>query len=263
MSWDERDLWDLARAVRILEKPGFAARLTDALGRPIERAIQLLPERWSGSVQQATRATLFRLLDGVVRTMRSDRRGAAKKRAHKLLTGISGAVGGAFGAPALAVELPVSTSIILRSIADIARSEGEDIGVLDTRLACLEVFALGGRSGSDDGTETGYYAVRAALAKAVSDAATHIAEKGLVEHGVPAIVRLISKIAARFGTVVSEKVAAQAVPVVGAVGGASINLLFVSHFQNMAQGHFIVRRLERTYGQAAVQSEYRRMLTGL
>jgi hypothetical protein len=55
---------------------------------------------------------------------------------------------------------------------------------------------------------------------------------------------------------VSEKVAAQAVPVVGAVGGAAINVLFTAHFQSMARGHFIVRRLERAYGAEAVRQAY-------
>jgi hypothetical protein len=35
-------------------------------------------------------------------------------------------VGGGFGLAALPVELPISTIIMLRSIGDIARSEGED-----------------------------------------------------------------------------------------------------------------------------------------
>jgi hypothetical protein len=44
--------------------------------------------------------------------------------------------------------------------------------------------------------------------------------------------------------------------VVGAVGGAIINTLFIDHFQNMAQGHFIVRRLERAHGREIVESVY-------
>ena len=39
----------------------------------------------------------------------------------------SGAAGGAFGLATLPLELPVSTVIMLRSIADIAISEGEDL----------------------------------------------------------------------------------------------------------------------------------------
>ena len=83
---------------------------------------------------------------------------------HKALVTASGAAGGAFGLAALPVELPVSTIIVLRSIADIARSEGEDLSHPEASLACLQVFALGGRSGSDDASESGYFALRALLA---------------------------------------------------------------------------------------------------
>ena len=57
----------------------------------------------------------------------------------------------------------------------------------------------------------------------------------------------------------SEKVAAEALPVVGAAGGASINLLFIDHFQDVAQAHFTIRKLERKYGQDAVRAEYERI----
>jgi hypothetical protein len=148
---------------------------------------------------------------------------------------------------------------MLRSIADIARSEGEDLRCPDARLQCVQVLALGGTSRSDDGTESGYFAARAALAKSISEAAAHLAKKGLSQHGAPALVRLISQIASRFSIVVSEKAAAQAVPVVGAFGGAAINTLFIDHFQDMGRGHFIVRRLERLHG----QEEVRRLYEGL
>jgi hypothetical protein len=158
------------------------------------------------------------------------------------------------------VELPVSTAIMLRSIVDIARNEGEDIQLVETQLSCLEVFALGGRSSSDDGAETGYFAVRSALASAVSDAARYLAKKGLVNKGAPAIVRLVSVISSRFGVVVTEKAAAMAVPAIGAAGGALVNTLFIKHFQDMARGHFIVRRLERRYGLDRVRESYEKLL---
>jgi dihydroxyacid dehydratase/phosphogluconate dehydratase len=93
----------------------------------------------------------------------------------------------------------------------------------------------------------------------VSEAASHVARKGLAEKSAPAIVRLVSQVASRFSIVVSEKAAAQAVPVVGAFGGAAINAVFIDHFQDMARGHFIVRRLERRHGTETV----RRMYAGL
>jgi len=70
-------------------------------------------------------------------------------------------------------------------------------------------------------------------------------------------VRFIGQIAARFGIIISEKAAAQALPVVGAAGGAAINTLFMKHYQDMARGHFIVRRLERRYGGGLIQAVYK------
>jgi hypothetical protein len=59
--------------------------------------------------------------------------------------------------------------------------------------------------------------------------------------------------------VVTQKVAAQALPVIGALGGAAVNYAFMEHFQDVARGHFTVRRLERTYGKEFVRSEYERI----
>ena len=83
----------------------------------------------------------------------------------------------------------------------------------------------------------------------------------MAEEGAPVVVRLIARIAARFNVVVSEKVAAQAVPVVGAASGAAINLLFVNSFQRTASGHFVVRRLERKYGPDVVKGAYEAIAT--
>ena len=124
------------------------------------------------------------------------------------------------------------------------------------KLQCIEVLALGGRLKNDDAAETEYFTTRAAMAKAVSDAATYLTKKGLSDKGAPAIVRLITQIASRFSIVVSEKAAAQAVPLVGAFGGAIINTLFIDHFQNIGKGHFIVRRLERLHDPEEVRRIY-------
>jgi hypothetical protein len=94
------------------------------------------------------------------------------------------------------------------------------------------------------------------MATAVSEASRFLAEKGLSKAGAPALVRLVSILASRFGIVVSEKAAAQAVPILGAAGGALINTIFIGHFQDMARGHFIVRRLEKTYGAEPVKTAY-------
>jgi hypothetical protein len=261
MTFEGKDYEDLKQAVESLEFPSFISKITSYIEKPVVKIIDSLPVQASKNIQDAVRITLKNLLTLTVKTMDKEFKRGASTTTHKIASGISGAFGGAFGLPALAIELPISTSIILRSIADIARSEGENIATLQARLACLEVFALGGKSDTDDGTETGYFAVRAVLAKAVSDAAKHIAAKGLTEKGAPSIARLITQLASRFGTVVSEKVFVQGIPVIGALGGATINLLFVDHFQEVARGHFVVRRLERKYGKEEVKEEYIKILS--
>jgi hypothetical protein len=97
------------------------------------------------------------------------------------------------------------------------------------------------------------------LAKTVTEAARFIAERGFVEQGAPVLIRFIAQVASRFGAVVTQKVAAQALPIIGALGGAAVNYAFIEHFQEMAKGHFIVRRLERAYGNDTVRAEYERM----
>lgn len=257
MPLEPKDYDDLRHAVALLEKTRFIARLTHFAGQPIEKMIDTLPDGASERLQGVVRATVTRLLGMAIKTMGDRQHQEASPRIHKVAGGLSGAIGGAFGLTALAVELPLSTALMLRAIADIARSEGEDVASVESRLACLEVFALGGRSAGDDGAETGYYAVRAALAKALSEAAQHIAAKGLTDKSAPVLVRFIAQISSRFGALVSEKVAAQAVPIIGAAGGAAINLLFMDHFQETARGHFIIRRLERTYDAKTIRNAYR------
>jgi len=256
MALSDQDLSDLQRAKRLLENPSLASKITAALGIPIEKGFELLPVNWNVKIQEQARKALVEALDIALLTMENEPRVPASTKLHKLFGIASGAIGGAFGLPALVVELPISTTIMLRSIADVARSEGEDLSDIGSKLACLQVFALGGSSTIDDAAETGYFVVRSALAKAVSDASAHIAEKGLSREGVPAIARLIGKIAERFGIAVSQKAAAQAVPIVGAGAGALVNTLFIDHFQDIARGHFTVRRLERAHGVEAVRKAF-------
>ncbi len=175
--------------------------------------------------------------------------------APKVMSSLAGGLSGFVGLAALPVELPITTTNILRAIAEIARFEGEDFSDRQVQLACLEVFALGPH-GSQLGTEAGYYATRAILAKATGDTLTSLVQRGVAEESASLLMRFVAEITARFGLVVSERIAASAVPVIGALGGASINWIFTDYFQRLAQGHFAIRRLERTYGSAAIQAWY-------
>lgn len=251
----KEDFEDLAYAKRLLENPSLATKIVNAFGRPVESGLELLPDRWTGVVQHASRKALEKALDFALRTLerRTELPGIAF---HKYSLAASGGMAGAIGLAALPLELPFSTVILLRSIADIARSEGEDINDPETKLNLLEVFALGGRTKKDEAAETGYYTVRASLATLVSDAARTPMSARISGKTSPVIIRLVDSIAARFGVVVSEKAMATLVPIVGAAGGAIVNMIFFNHFQDVARGHFIVRRLERKYGRERVREEY-------
>jgi len=243
-------------ARELLENPSLAARLTNAVGSPFEKAFDQLPAKWVDAIQKITQKSLERALDVAIRTMDEQPKVPSSDTMHKLLVAASGGIGGAFGLPSLALELPVTTVIMFRSMADIARSEGEDINSIETKLACLEVFALGGSSAKDNAAESGYFAVRAMLSRQVSEAAKYFMERGAAGKGGPALVRLIAAISSRFGVTVSQKAAASALPVIGAAGGALINSIFMDHFQSMARGHFIMRGLERKYGTDLVLISY-------
>ncbi|HEY1780938.1 MAG TPA: EcsC family protein [Roseiarcus sp.] len=250
---------DLRQAVACLEGASFAQRLTDAVGRPVGMLGRSLPQPARRVIAQVSETALRGALRLALRTL--DLRAPAKSanRAHKFAVAASGAVGGALGLAALPVELPISTTILLRSIAEIAREEGEDLMAPEATFACLEVFALGGQGNGETAFESGYFAVRAALAKAVSDSARFVAAEGVAALPAPVVARLISQIAARFGIVVSEKLVAQAAPILGAIGGAAVNAAFADHFQTLARGHFIVRRLERRHGAGLITFEYQRL----
>ena len=245
----------LETAVRALEHQSLAMRLAKLVGRPVELLVQANPGPAREAVFRLTQAALktsLRLALSPRLPVMPDESG----RRHKMLVAVSGAVGGSFGLASLAFELPVSTTILLHAIADIARREGEDLSTPEGRLACLEVLALAG--GSEEGQgDLGYLATRAATARATMEAARYAAERGLVEEGGPLLLRVVALVAKRFGLSVSQKLAAQAVPVIGAVAGAAINTAFMEHFQQMAKGHFAIRRLERSYGPDLIEAECR------
>ncbi|MGX7704584.1 EcsC family protein [Methylobacterium sp. Gmos1] len=280
----------LRRAVAALERPSLAGRLSAMAGAPLDLITRALPTPVVDAVGHATETAMRGALhvalatlpkaadapsDGALaplgpdvapswrtRAMELLERFPPGDRGHKALAAVSGAIGGAFGLSTLAVELPLSTTLMLRSIAEIAQREGEDLADPEAALACMQVFALGGRGSTQaDGAtgnaaESGYFAVRGALAKAMSEAARYAAGRGLLDESAPALMRFAGQVGARFGGVVSQKLAAQAVPVLGALGGAAVNTAFMDHFQAIARGHFVVRRLERRYGKAVVREAY-------
>ncbi|MAZ28132.1 MAG: hypothetical protein CL868_13790 [Cytophagaceae bacterium] len=247
-----------------LEHVSFVMKVFNTVGTPIDAGLVLIPEKYQNKINLTAQKALQVSIRANLATMQKD--GAqrpAMKNAYKLVTGISGAAGGFFGAAGFTADLLVSTKFMMRSILDIARSQGEDLNTIETQLACMQVFALGGNSKDDDDLDIGYYAVCAALHSATAQAKAYIAEQGtkniiksVASQGSSPVAKFISQVASRYSIQVGEKFAAQAVPIIGAIAGSSINIVFISHFQKMATAHFTMRRLERKYGKEEIEAVF-------
>lgn len=248
---------ELMLAINQLERQNFVARLAQATGTPVDVAIKYLPKPINRRLREIIKAAMFKCLEVAINSLEVDADlGSPPEWMGKVLTGISGGVGGFFGMAALPFELPLTTTLMLRSIAEIARTEGEDVKTLDTQLACLEVFALGGRRGKQSDLSLEYYAVRTVLTRLTQDVSRSMMERGAINASSPIIARLVGEIVSRFGFAVSDRFASGIVPVVGALGGAAVNVIFTDHFQRVARGHFVVRRLEREYGADVIRRHY-------
>lgn len=241
-----------------LEHPSFAARLSDVLASPFEEVMALIPKKWKKRLDQGVEANIHRTLYVAMLSMSGIERCHSSNWTHKFLAAGTGAVGGFFGPLAVLVELPMTTTLMIRSIADIARSEGEDLSRPESRIACAQVFALGGRTSDDELAEIGYYGMRITLGLHFENV-MEFAGGATNEIHIPAIITLARSIAARFGVVISDKIAVQMVPIAGALSGVALNLLFMQHYQDVARGHFIVRRLEREFGDDLVHAAYKQL----
>lgn len=223
-SLSDDDVSALRRAKHELESPALAMKLASIVGAPLEKLLSRMPAFANEKVTDATELALRKCLSIALRTL-GRQAGASplivpdkpSNLLHKFAVATTGAAGGAFGLFALPVELPVTTTLMFRSICDIARSEGEDLTSIDTQLQCLTVLGMGGTSKAQDDADFGYFIMRGALAQAVSKASSEIATKGFTAHGSAALLRLLNTIAARFSVQVSEQIAAKSIPAIGAV----------------------------------------------
>src|ERR1700694_2011952 len=133
----------LQHAARKLETQSFAMKVASRLGVPIETLMHLLPQRAQDSVGAAVNKALQQCLRVALTLDETRSRPGTHKRTHTATVAVTGAVGGFFGLPGLLFELPITTTVMLHSIVEIARSQGEDLTDPESALARLEVFALG------------------------------------------------------------------------------------------------------------------------
>lgn len=250
-----QDLSDLQTAVALFESPSIIVRMSSLIGSPIEEAVKKLPTAVSKKVNNIIGSALHKAADAALWSLDNEPNRSASTKLHKLYAATSGALGGAFGFTSLFIELPISTTIIMRAVADVARSEGFDLNLFTTKTACIEVFALGANTKTDDNsTDTGYYLSRSFMTKSMNHLSKELAEIA-TKHGAGTIThishnqagkwfsKLIETVASQFGIVITNKFAAQVVPIIGAITGATINTLFTSFYQDMARGHFIINKI--------------------
>jgi hypothetical protein len=232
-------------AARLRRGSGVLVRLADLMGGALGRSFRLGVQRagLTPATQQKVRglaaAAVAQAFDvAVLRLGREGTRKLPSREITRAVVVLSGAVGGFLGLSGFLPDVTVTTFAIMRSIARIAEEEGENLANEDTRRACLQVFALTTEHGGEGESDLGYYSAR------------------LLMQGRP-LVMLLTEVAGRYGLSISQKLALQAVPVVGAVGGAALNASFLRHYQDIARAHFVIRRLERSFGTVAVSHAWR------
>lgn len=206
-------------------------------GGQVEDGMKLLPAESRAAVEEATRRALARSYAVAATSRQSVGARLASDRSHRVLATISGALGGLGGLPTALAELPVATTLIFRAVQSVAEDYGEDPLSEETRLECLAVFGSGGPGSADDGIDTSFLGARLSLSGAAVNA-------------------LISRIAPKFAAVLSQKLATQAVPILGAAAGAGTNYAFTDYYVEIAHVHFGLRRLARLYGEEAVLTHF-------
>jgi hypothetical protein len=258
-------------AFNFLDHPGFLVRVANMLGKPVGAVIESLPQKQKKLIQKATHSALRRGLEVVTGTVSTQplvhefsemqRRNRWTGHWHSLASFGVGAAGGLFGAVMLPVELPVTTAIMLRSIAKIAHESGMNLQDPHVQMECLYILSLGASESLH--RTSNYWASRIAFAQMSREAAGFLANKTAKEvlreienRAAPLLMRFMAAVASRFEVVVSEKLMAEALPVVGAIGGGVINAAFTEYFSDAARYHFGLRALENRHGRAAVEQYY-------
>jgi len=158
---------------------------------------------------------------------------------HRAFATLSGAVGGFFGSASSVAELPVAVTAILRSIRSVARDYGYDPDDPQIARECLLVFTAGSPDRSDDGVDTAFLGARMAVSGG-------------------SLQTLIASVSSRLAAMLGQKLGAQTVPVLGALGGATVNYAFMSFYTEMAHVYFGLRRLSEGRDSELVLAEFRR-----
>lgn len=230
-----------ALALRQRKANGVLMKAINFVGGQVEDGLKMLPKPLRDQLNEVTRNALRRSYDIAARSRGGMGQRFGSDQSHRIIGTLSGAIGGFGGLPTALAELPVATTLIFRAVLHVAAAYGEDPASDETRMECLAVFGSGGPGSADDGVDTAFIGARLSLSGA-------------------AVNTLISRVAPKFAAVLSQKLAAQTVPVLGAVAGAGTNYAFVDNYVALAHVHFGLRQLVRDHGEAAVLDEFHRQL---
>ena len=135
------------------------------------------------------------------------------------------------------VELPLTITVMLHAIRSEAAAAGFDPDDPGIRLRCLEVFAAGSPLRGDDGVNTAFLSARMAVAGG-------------------GVQRVLAVVVPRLTMILGEKLALQAVPIVGAVTGAALNATFLNYYREVARIRFRLMRLSEVHGAEAVMAGF-------
>lgn len=213
-------LEELARRYR--RAGSFGIDLLNLVGGRVEGMLDRLPDGARAGLAVATERALTQAMSLAYdsRSVVPDQKGWLNSAVGAAM----GAVGGAGGLPTALAELPVTTTLLLRVIQGVSKEYGFDPAEENVKFDCVKVFASAGPLEADDGADLGFISVRVTLTGA-------------------AVNGLIARVSPRFATVLGQKLAAQTVPVLGAMAGAATNYAYTGYYQEMAHVHFGLRRL--------------------
>jgi hypothetical protein len=204
---------------------GAGIQVLNLIGGQAENLLDRLPDAVRSRLDEQSEAALRAAMRAA-----SGSRNVVRDQPGWLNTAVTtamGAAGGMGGLPTALAELPVTTTVLLRAIQGIAAEHGFDTSEEGVQFDCIQVFAAAGPLEDDDGSELAFLTTRMLVTG-------------------NALQALIARVAPRLAVVLGQKLAAQTVPVLGAVAGAATNYAYTSYYQEMAHVHFGLRRLAIT-----------------
>lgn len=213
-------------------------RVLNIVGGRAEALVERLPRVVRGGLAESTERALEIAMGAAQRSRGVI--GGQPAWLNRAVTTAMGAAGGVAGLPSALAELPITTTVLLRAIQDVAMEYGFDPSEEGVRFDCIQVFAAAGPLDHDDGADLAFLGARVAMTGRAMQA-------------------LIARVTPRLSIVLGQKLAAQTIPVLGAAAGAATNYAFTSYYQQMAHVHFGLRRLaiEADMSQAEVLEAFR------